>query len=168
MDKFDNTGLMAFICHCDIPLFFANINTPGEQQKYSIALLVHFFSLIPTHVTVGALYDVGCVLNRSLHLVCAFPLQIHKDTDSSQYDFLPSSIIKHLMFATSAIHAYGHQWSCQLIYNPRLHVGFGLTDGEGVERLWSHHQEIEAGLTMVYITLTELQIIKYLKFWQTT
>ena len=35
------------------------------------------------------------------------------------------------------MHVYGHQWSCQLIYNPRLRTGLGLSDGEGVERLWS-------------------------------
>lgn len=41
------------------------------------------------------------------------------------------------MLATTAMHAYGHQWSCQLLYNPRLKEGLGLTDGEGVERIWS-------------------------------
>ncbi|KIJ14126.1 hypothetical protein PAXINDRAFT_13039 [Paxillus involutus ATCC 200175] len=35
------------------------------------------------------------------------------------------------------MHAYGHEWACQLIYNPRLAVGLGLSDGEGTERLWS-------------------------------
>lgn len=35
------------------------------------------------------------------------------------------------------MHAYGHQWSCQLVYNPRLVVGLGLSDGEGTERIWS-------------------------------
>ena len=37
-----------------------------------------------------------------------------------------------------AMHAYGHEWACQLIYNPRLIEGLGLSDGEGTERLWSH------------------------------
>ncbi|KAG1801271.1 hypothetical protein EV424DRAFT_1545449 [Suillus variegatus] len=35
------------------------------------------------------------------------------------------------------MHAYGHEWACQLIYNPRMIVGLGLSDGEGTERLWS-------------------------------
>lgn len=35
------------------------------------------------------------------------------------------------------MHAYGHQWSCQIVYGPRLSIGLGLTDGEGVERVWS-------------------------------
>jgi hypothetical protein len=35
------------------------------------------------------------------------------------------------------MHAYGHEWACQLVYNPRICVGLGLSDGEGTERLWS-------------------------------
>jgi len=35
------------------------------------------------------------------------------------------------------MHAYGHEWACQLIYNPRIIQGLGLSDGEGTERLWS-------------------------------
>ncbi|KAI0925143.1 hypothetical protein AcW2_005825 [Taiwanofungus camphoratus] len=35
------------------------------------------------------------------------------------------------------MHAYGHVWSCQLVYNPQIREGLGLSDGEGVERLWS-------------------------------
>ena len=69
MDCFDDTGIMALICHHDIPLFFANIDTPGEQQKYSVALLEHLFSCLPSMATVVALYAVGCVLARSLDKV---------------------------------------------------------------------------------------------------
>ena len=69
MDSFDDTGLMALICRHDIPLFFANINSPGEQQKYAVALLVHLFTLLPLQATVVGLYDVGCVLDRSISLV---------------------------------------------------------------------------------------------------
>ena len=69
MDCFDDTGIMALICCHDIPLFFANIDTPGEQQKYSVALLEHFFSLLLSTATVIALYDIGCVLTCSLQKV---------------------------------------------------------------------------------------------------
>jgi len=70
MDNFDDTRVMALICHHDIPLFFANIDMPGEQQKYSIALIDHLFSLLPSQANVVVLYDVGCVLDRSLSKVC--------------------------------------------------------------------------------------------------
>jgi hypothetical protein len=35
------------------------------------------------------------------------------------------------------MHVYGHQWACQVVYNPRFQLGIGLTDGEAVERFWS-------------------------------
>ena len=41
-----------------------------------------------------------------------------------------------LRFAMTAMHAYGHEWACQLVYNPCLASGLGLSDGEGTERLW--------------------------------
>lgn len=69
MDSFDDTGVMALICRHDIPLFFANIDSPGEQQKYAVALIEHLFSLLPKEATVITLYDVGCVLSRSLSQV---------------------------------------------------------------------------------------------------
>jgi hypothetical protein len=71
MESFDDTGVMALICRHDIPLFFANIDSPGEQQKYAVALIEHLFSLLPQEATVITLYDVGCVLSRSLSQVSA-------------------------------------------------------------------------------------------------
>jgi hypothetical protein len=47
MEKFDDGSIMALVCHHDILLFFANIDTPGKQQKYAVTLLEHLFSLIP-------------------------------------------------------------------------------------------------------------------------
>ena len=69
MESFDDTGLMALICRHDIPLFFANVDTLGEQQKYALALIAHLFSLLPPQATVVVFYDVGCVLDRTLSLV---------------------------------------------------------------------------------------------------
>ncbi|OAV98586.1 hypothetical protein PTTG_25597 [Puccinia triticina 1-1 BBBD Race 1] len=40
-------------------------------------------------------------------------------------------------FGTSVFHAYVHEWKCQVEYNPRFKKGWGLSDGEGCERLWS-------------------------------
>lgn len=40
--------------------------------------------------------------------------------------------------AIPQFHAYGHIMSCKLKYSPRYLPGFGLTDGEGTERLWSY------------------------------
>ncbi|KIM67523.1 hypothetical protein SCLCIDRAFT_21054 [Scleroderma citrinum Foug A] len=76
MDNFDDMGLMALICRHDIPLFFANIDSPGEQQKYAVALLAHLFMLLPLQATVVGLYDVGCVLDRSISLYNILPEQV--------------------------------------------------------------------------------------------
>lgn len=69
MERFDDSGVMALVCRHDIPLFLTNIDSPGEQQKYGLALIEHLFSLLPGNCTVSVLYDVGCVLDRSLQLV---------------------------------------------------------------------------------------------------
>lgn len=39
--------------------------------------------------------------------------------------------------AVSVFHAFAHEMTCQVEYNPRFIDGFGLTDGEWLERLWS-------------------------------
>ncbi|KAG7091663.1 hypothetical protein E1B28_010684 [Marasmius oreades] len=118
---FRERGLMGLVCRHDVPLFVASIDTPGEQQKYAVALLERLFSLVPESATVVALYDIGCVLDRS----------------RSTYGLLSEEHSSRLVLATSVLHAYGHQWPCQLKYNPRLRPGLGLTDGEGTERLWA-------------------------------
>ncbi|KNZ79946.1 hypothetical protein J132_08423 [Termitomyces sp. J132] len=128
MERYDDSGLMALVCRHDIPIFLANIDTPGEQQKYAVALIEYLFGKLPPCATVALLYDVACVLDRSLHM----------------YDFLSTDITKRMLFATSAMHAYAHQWACQIIYNPRIRTGVGLTDGEGVERLWSRMRKLIA------------------------
>ena len=67
--KFDDTGLMALVCRHDIVLFLANVDTPGEQQKYGITLIEHLFSHLPRQASVVVFYDIGCVLDCSLRLV---------------------------------------------------------------------------------------------------
>ncbi len=69
--KFDDTGLMALVCRHDIVLFLANVDTPGEQQKFGIALIEHLMTLVPADATVAVFYDIGCVVDRSLQLVRA-------------------------------------------------------------------------------------------------
>ena len=55
----------------------------------------------------------------------------------SQLAILDPTVLPRIRFATTVMHAYGHEWACQLVYNPRLISGLGLSDGEGTERLWS-------------------------------
>ncbi|KAI6013875.1 hypothetical protein EDC04DRAFT_2870723 [Pisolithus marmoratus] len=66
------------------------------------------------------LYDVGS--KKSVHT----------------FDIFDQAIMSHLHFATTEMHAYGHEWACQLVYNPCLITGLGLSDGEGTEHMCSH------------------------------
>ncbi|PIK38037.1 hypothetical protein BSL78_25128 [Apostichopus japonicus] len=40
--------------------------------------------------------------------------------------------------ALPVFHAYGHKVQCQVAYSTRWRKDYGLTDGEGMERLWSY------------------------------
>ncbi|KZT18731.1 hypothetical protein NEOLEDRAFT_1143025, partial [Neolentinus lepideus HHB14362 ss-1] len=125
-DIFDDMGIMAAVCRHDIPILLANIDTPGEQQKYALALVYHLFLMLPPNAIIRVLYDIGCVLDRSINL--------HK--------LLPEQMVSRLHWSTSVMHAYGHEWACQLVYNPRMTEGLGLTDGEGTERFWSKSRKL--------------------------
>lgn len=80
-DIFDDTGLMALVCRHDILIFFANIDTPGEQQKFAISLIEKLFEHLPPSASVTVLYDVGCVLDQSICLVrCIIIIHQAKNT----------------------------------------------------------------------------------------
>ncbi|EIN03646.1 hypothetical protein PUNSTDRAFT_35949, partial [Punctularia strigosozonata HHB-11173 SS5] len=117
---FEDTGLMALTCRHDQVLWLANMTSAGERQHYPLALLRKLFEHIPESWRVGVLYDIGCQLHRSCF----------------KWGYL-SKYRHRIAFGISVFHAYGHQWPCQVVYHPRKCIGFGLTDGESCERLWS-------------------------------
>lgn len=119
-DIFDDTGLMVSTCRHGIVLFAINMRTPGECQFYAIAAIRALLEHLPPTMKIGLLYDIGC----QLELSCI------------KWDFLGKDLSR-IDFAVSIFHAYGHQWACQLVYHPRKREGFGLTDGETCERVWS-------------------------------
>ena len=63
MDNFDDSRVMALICCHDIPLFLANIDMPGKQQKYSVTLISHLFTLLPYQANIVVLYDIVVVIS---------------------------------------------------------------------------------------------------------
>ncbi|KAI6012346.1 hypothetical protein EDC04DRAFT_2609524 [Pisolithus marmoratus] len=113
---FADTGLMALLCHHDHVLWLVNMTSAGEKQHYALVLLKYLFEHLPTTITVGLLYDIGCQLECSC---CKWKL-------------LDEGILLRLKFGISVFHAYGHQWPCQIVYHPPKCVGFGLSDGEGL------------------------------------
>jgi hypothetical protein len=57
--RFDDKGLFVCLCRHGIPVLVINMDTPGEQQKYVIAALIKFFSMLPSRATVILLYDIA-------------------------------------------------------------------------------------------------------------
>ncbi|KAG1899745.1 uncharacterized protein F5891DRAFT_980971 [Suillus fuscotomentosus] len=112
---------MALICRHDHVLWMVNLTSMGEKQHYALALLDRLFKHIPAWMTIRLLYDIACQLEWSCR----------------KWKFMDDSILSHITFAVAVFHAYGHQWPCQVIYHPRKQEGFGLSDGEGCEGLWS-------------------------------
>ena len=62
---FDSTALMALICRHDRVLWLVNMTSAGEKQVYPLVLLEILFQHLPLNWTVGALYDVMCMLERT-------------------------------------------------------------------------------------------------------
>ncbi|KAJ7091547.1 hypothetical protein B0H15DRAFT_778059, partial [Mycena belliarum] len=124
--RYDASGIFVMTCRHGQVIFLCNVDTPGEQQRYIIAMIEEVASLLPPSATVVQAYDVGCVTDHSLNL---FPI-------------LSSDIRKRISFVINGMHAYGHHWACQLVYSPKFREGMGLADHEGVERFWSRIRKL--------------------------
>ncbi|KAI9484713.1 hypothetical protein BDB00DRAFT_774439 [Zychaea mexicana] len=66
------------------------------------------------------MYDVGCKLRTAL-----------KKTPSLKD-------IEDVPIAVGIFHITGHNAACQVHFHPRLVKGFGMIDGESLERMWSY------------------------------
>lgn len=140
---FADTGLMAMLCRHDRVLWLVNMTSAGEKQHYALVLIKELVDNLPPSMTIGLLYDIACQLERS----CI------------KFKFFDASILSRISFAVSVFHAYGHQWPCQVVYHPRKRKGFGLSDGEGCERLWSALKRLIAplrvsGVRMISVSAT--------------
>ncbi|KAJ7872793.1 hypothetical protein B0H14DRAFT_3562123 [Mycena olivaceomarginata] len=124
--RYDASGIFAMTCRHSQVLFLANIDTPGEQQHYLVALMEELREHLPQQATIVQAYDVGCVLDRSLNL----------------YPILSPDFRERVSFIINAMHAYGHRWTCQLFYSPRFRLGVGLADLEGIKRFWSRIRKL--------------------------
>ncbi|EGG12645.1 uncharacterized protein MELLADRAFT_86843 [Melampsora larici-populina 98AG31] len=139
-EQCDDTGVFGSTCRHDVPLRFVNIYKSGEKLHYAITILDNILEAFP-EARVGCLYDIGC----------------HLDVHMEKRKLLPQ-YRDQLAFATSVFHAYAHQWPCQIMYHPRFIKHFGLSDGEGLERLWSFLSDL-VSLNRVCTRLHRLQSI---------
>ncbi|KAH9822293.1 hypothetical protein DFH28DRAFT_1180610 [Melampsora americana] len=126
-DRCNDTGLFAGACRHDVPLYYVNIYQSGEKLYYPVAILKQLRELHPDKF-IGVLYDIGC----------------HLDVHIAKRGLFAGDL--NMMFGTSVFHAYVHQWACQIKYHPRFNQYWGLSDGEGLERLWSFLSALVAPL----------------------
>ncbi|CAD7068059.1 unnamed protein product [Tilletia caries] len=118
---FEVTGLMGACCRHDIPLVMCDMLTPGERHYYATALIKAIIDAVGPNLThLGVAYDIGCRFDPSTKVASLFR------TDTVK-----------ISWAVPVFHVYGHTYSCQLRYSPRHLPGYGFTDGEGMERVWS-------------------------------
>ncbi|KAI7933026.1 hypothetical protein MJO28_017857 [Puccinia striiformis f. sp. tritici] len=116
----DDTGLMGACCRHDSVIYLTNIEGTGENRALPLVILERIIHTIEADRPIGVLYDLVCSLDKFIQL----------------RDIWPESRGR-LSFGTSVFHAYVHEWPCQVKYNPRYQKGWGLSDGESLERLWS-------------------------------
>ncbi|KAJ6447502.1 hypothetical protein DFH09DRAFT_1118999, partial [Mycena vulgaris] len=64
--RHDASGVFVMTCRHLQVLFLCNIDTPGEQQQYIVALMEEVNTLLPPQATIVQAYDVGCVTDHSL------------------------------------------------------------------------------------------------------
>ncbi|KAJ7923347.1 hypothetical protein B0H13DRAFT_1602762, partial [Mycena leptocephala] len=118
--RYDAAGIFLMTCHHGQILFFCNIYTPGEQQRYIVASLKELAQHLPPEATLLQAYDIGCVTDHSVN----------------KYPILGESLRKNIRFIINHMHSYRHRWLCQLLFGPRFALSAGITDHKDVERIW--------------------------------
>ncbi|KAJ7050064.1 hypothetical protein C8F01DRAFT_1068234 [Mycena amicta] len=124
--RYDASGIFALTCRRSQVIFMVNVDTSGEQHHYIVALLEEVISHLPPEATICQAYDIGCVVDHTLKM----------------HDILKPGVRQRISFVLNAMHAYGHIWRCQILYSPRMRIGMGLSDFEGVERYWSRIRKL--------------------------
>ncbi|KAK4053981.1 hypothetical protein OIO90_003626 [Microbotryomycetes sp. JL221] len=119
-----DTGLVMAVCRHDVCLKLVNLFKSGEKLHFAIALLM-FFLRADSSARYGVLYDIACNLTT------------HLDKRKLLADERP-----RFDLALGAFHAYAHKWACQVAFAPRYLDGFGKSNGEGCERVWSQMRRI--------------------------
>jgi hypothetical protein len=129
-------GIMALVCSHDIPLLLCNVKGFGEPRYLAVALLRKLATMLPPQATLGVMYDIACQLDRTIGVVRVDILDSLFASLLSKHNVMPE-LANRCSFALALFHAFGHGMECQVVYNPRYRIGFGLTNGEGNERVWS-------------------------------
>jgi len=116
-EMYDDTGLLASVCHHGIPLRYLSIHQ-GERFIDVAHLLCSVMNEMPSNQVFHITYDIGCRLEPYFRTR-------HPDFHN------------RMVFMINAFHAYAHEMKCQVQFGPKYTEGGGETDGEGPERHWS-------------------------------
>ncbi|KAI9472882.1 hypothetical protein BDB00DRAFT_897908, partial [Zychaea mexicana] len=119
MDHLDQNGAFACTCGHGLPLAMIDITTAGEQFTYVLSCLKKVSEMPLYGSDIRIMYDVGCKIRKALQ----------------ETECLDS--IKDVPIAVGIFHITGHSPECQIHFHPRLKEGWGIQDGEHLERLWS-------------------------------
>ncbi|CAG2250597.1 unnamed protein product [Mytilus edulis] len=115
--KLSETAVFGSIrCH-EFPQLFCSLKH-GERLGYSVFLIDKLLEKYESK-NIHVMYDIACILDKHLKTSIIFI-----DEDYLSQRELPISAV-HKQFYSSS-------------FNPRKTLGIGLTDGEGMERLWSY------------------------------
>ncbi|XP_052063025.1 uncharacterized protein LOC127702761 [Mytilus californianus] len=116
--KLSGTAVFGATCRHDYPQKFFSLKH-GEKLGYAVFLIELLLSANKDkHLHIS--YDIACLLKRHLEKAGR------------------NDILEKITFSIPIFHCYGHSISCQILYGPRRTENHGLTDGEGIERLWSY------------------------------
>eukprot|EP00112_Aurelia_sp_Birch-Aquarium-sp1_P024844 Seg801.5 transcript_id=Seg801.5/GoldUCD/mRNA.D3Y31 product="hypothetical protein" protein_id=Seg801.5/GoldUCD/D3Y31 len=122
--KYDEKAVFGRICRHGFPKGFISLKH-GERIAYAVYELKRMIEPYRTSddIEVKCMYDIACILESHL--------QINRNYDLED-------LVEKIQFGIPIFHSYVHIAKCQVSYSPRRVAGFALTDGEGIERLWSY------------------------------
>jgi hypothetical protein len=114
----DETAVFGYMCRHEFPGQFLNLKH-GERLAYGVKVLEDI-SEANNKSKIYVMYDIACTMQKHL--------QSLNRTD----------ILDNVHLCLPTFHCYGHKVPCQVVFGPRRCKGIGLSDGEGMERLWSY------------------------------
>ncbi|KAK4518574.1 phenylalanyl-tRNA synthetase alpha subunit, mitochondrial [Mucor velutinosus] len=119
-NRFDECGVFSLNCarHGIVERIFDIFG--GEGRKYALAAISHVVDNLGDQEKLAVLYDIVCMCQKRIEE--SVPLINRHD----------------LIYGVAIFHALAHSLNCQVKYFPRYVKGMALTDGESVERVWSH------------------------------
>ncbi|KAG2216330.1 hypothetical protein INT45_014320, partial [Circinella minor] len=143
----DQTGVFACTCGHGYPLVAMDMTTPGKTFGYILSCLEQVVQMPHYGTNIRICYNVGCKLRTSL-----------EKTESL-------ACIKNVPIAVGIFHILNHSPACQLSCHPRVNAGWGLQDGEHLERMWSNLSGFISMTRSMYSLNRRLTISTALEFY---